>query len=355
MSDITIGAGPAAMRGNDGVRLWLYCIALLIVAMVVVGGATRLTDSGLSITEWQPLLGAIPPLSHADWVAAFEKYQQIPQAKIVNKGMTLGEFEFIYWWEWSHRFLGRFIGVAFGLPLAWFWFRGRLSRPLAWRLTGILALGALQGLVGWLMVKSGLVDRIDVSPYRLALHLTLAVAIFALVLWTAMDLAPRKTGILLDTLPRGARLVSGLLVAGVVAQIALGAFVAGLKAGRAYNTWPLMDGGLMPDAMWALSPWYLNPFENMATAQFDHRMMAYAVLAVAVWHAVRVWRTADDERIGNSSLWLAAMVLAQVALGVWTLLAEVPLWLGLAHQAMAMLVLAIALRHRHDVVRSAAG
>lgn len=343
------------MQASDGVRVWLYAIALLIVTMVVVGGATRLTDSGLSITEWQPLLGAMPPLTHADWMAAFEKYQQIPQAKIVNKGMTLGEFEFIYWWEWSHRFLGRFIGVAFALPLAWFWLKGRLSRPLAWRLAGILVLGGLQGLVGWLMVKSGLVDRLDVSPYRLALHLSLATAIFALVLWTAMDLAPRRTGIVLDTLPRGARTISGILVVAVFVQITLGGFVAGLKAGRAYNTWPLMDGGLMPDAMWALTPWYLNPFENMATAQFDHRMMAYALLALAGWHALRVWRAADDERIRNSALWVVVAVLAQVALGVWTLLAEVPLWLGLAHQATAMLVLAVALRHRHDVVRSAAG
>lgn len=355
MSVTSIGSGRHAAATGDAVRIWLYGIALLVVAMVVVGGATRLTDSGLSITEWQPLLGAIPPLSHADWVAAFEKYQQIPQARIVNKGMTLGEFEFIYWWEWSHRFLGRFIGVAFALPLAWFWLRGHLTRPLAVRLVGILALGALQGLVGWLMVKSGLVDRLDVSPYRLALHLSLAAAIFALVLWTALDLAPRRTEILLDTLPRGQRTLSGVLVAVVFVQIALGAFVAGLKAGRAYNTWPLMDGGLLPDAMWALSPWYLNPFENMATAQFDHRMVAYAVLALAIWHAVAVWRTTDDEHAARSSMWLLAAVLAQVALGIWTLLAAVPLAHGLAHQAMAMLVLAIALWHRHNIVRASPG
>lgn len=354
MSVTTIGSRPTAGT-SDAVRIWLYSIALLVVAMVVVGGATRLTDSGLSITEWQPLLGAIPPLNHDDWVAAFEKYKQIPQATIVNKGMTLGAFEFIYWWEWSHRFLGRFIGVAFAVPLAWFWFKGQITRPLAWRLVGILALGGVQGLVGWLMVKSGLVDRIDVSPYRLALHLTVAAAILSLVLWTAMDLEPRRPAILLDTLSRGQRRLSGVLVAAVLVQIALGAFVAGLKAGRAYNTWPLMDGGLMPDAMWALAPWYLNPFENMATAQFDHRMMAYAVLALAAWHAAAVWRTADDDRMVRSSLWLLAAVLAQVALGVWTLLAVVPLSLGLAHQAVAMAVLALALRHRHNVVRPATG
>ena len=161
MSASTFESGRAVAHENRAVQHWLYVIAALIVAMVVVGGATRLTDSGLSITEWQPLLGAIPPLSHADWVAAFEKYRQIPQATIVNKHMTLVEFQFIYWWEWSHRFLGRFIGVAFAAPLAWFWWRGQLSRPLVWRLLGIFALGGVQGLVGWLMVKSGLVDRIE--------------------------------------------------------------------------------------------------------------------------------------------------------------------------------------------------
>lgn len=353
MSVSSLHPDVPATGAATAVQVWLYAIATLIVAMVVVGGATRLTDSGLSITEWQPLLGAIPPLSHADWVEAFEKYKQIPQAAIVNKGMTLSEFEFIYWWEWSHRFLGRFIGVAFAVPLAWLWLRGRISRPLGLRLLGIFAMGGLQGLVGWLMVKSGLVDRIDVAPTRLALHLSIAVAIFALVLWTAMGLGARRDAVRLDTLSPGQRLLSGVIVAAVFVQIALGGLVAGLKAGRAYNTWPLMDGGVVPDAMWAVSPWYLNPLENIATAQFDHRMMAYVVVVLAVWHVLAVWRTADDERMIRSALWLAGAVLAQVALGIWTLLAAVPLSLGLAHQALAMLVLAAALWHRHNVARPA--
>jgi cytochrome c oxidase assembly protein subunit 15 len=347
----TLPAKSSVGEGAGAVRLWLLCIALLVVAMVVVGGATRLTDSGLSITEWQPLLGAIPPLSEGDWQAAFAKYREIPQAMIVNKGMSLAEFKFIFWWEWAHRFLGRFIGIAFALPLAWFWWQGRLSGGLAWRLLGLLVLGGLQGLIGWLMVKSGLVERIDVSPYRLALHLTMAAAILSLVLWTALDLAPQRGTVRLDTLTTGQRLVSGFLVAAVMLQITLGAFVAGLKAGRAYNTWPLMDGGLMPDAIGALSPWYVNPFENMATAQFDHRMMAYLVLALAVWHAVALWRAAADERVVRSAGVVAVLVVGQVALGVWTLLAIVPLSLGLAHQALAMAVLAAAVWHRHRVVR----
>lgn len=340
-------AMAAGQRGSGPVRLWLYGVAALVLLMVVVGGATRLTDSGLSITEWQPILGAVPPLNEAEWQAAFDKYKQIPQATIVNKHMTLAEFKYIYGWEWAHRLLGRLIGVVFALPLAFFWLAGRLPVGLAPRLIGIFALGGLQGFVGWFMVQSGLVERIDVSPYRLALHLAIAAVIYALVIRTALSLAPPDRAIRMDTVSSGQRRLSAWLVGLVFAQIAAGALVAGNKAGHAYNTWPLMDGRFIPDGVMALLPAWRNPFENLGLVQFDHRLIAYALLVLAVWHAIALWRTADDERVVRSSGLLAAALLVQLALGVWTVLMAVPLHLGLAHQAGAFVVLALALWHRH--------
>ena len=331
---------------HAAVRAWLWLVAALVFLMVIVGGATRLTDSGLSITEWQPLLGAIPPLSEADWQLAFDKYRQIPQATIVNKHMTLAEFKGIYYWEWAHRLLGRLIGVVFALPLAAFWLAGRLPAGLAPRLVGILALGGLQGFVGWFMVQSGLVERIDVSPYRLALHLSLAVVIFGLLVSTALGLAPSNGAIRMATVSAGQRRLSGWLIGLVLGQIVLGALVAGNKAGRAYNTWPLMDGRFMPDGVMALEPWYRNPFENLGLVQFDHRLLAYLVMGLALWHWSALARTADDERAVRSAGLLALAALAQVGLGIWTVLAAVPLGLGLAHQGLAMIVFGLAIWHR---------
>lgn len=334
------------------VRVWLWLVAALVFAMVVVGGATRLTDSGLSITEWKPLLGAIPPLNEADWQVAFEKYRQIPQASIVNKHMTLAEFKGIYWWEWGHRLLGRLIGVVFALPLVVFWLMGRLPTGLAPRLVGLLALGGLQGFVGWFMVQSGLVDRIDVSPYRLALHLTIAVVIFGLLVSTALSLAPQGGAIRMATVSRGQRRLSGWLLGLVLLQIVLGALVAGNKAGRAYNTWPLMDGHFIPDGVWALQPWFRNPFENLGLVQFDHRLLAYAIVVLAVWHWLALSRTADDERAVRSAGLLALATLAQIGLGIWTVVTAVPLSLGLAHQAGAMVVFGLAVWHRHRIAQA---
>ncbi len=339
----TAGAASAPAA----VRAWLWLSIALVFLMVIVGGATRLTDSGLSITEWQPLLGAVPPLNEADWRAAFDKYRQIPQASIVNKHMTLAEFKGIYYWEWGHRLLGRAIGVVFALPLAFFWLTRRLPAGLGVRLLGIFALGGLQGFVGWFMVQSGLVDRIDVSPYRLALHLTIAVIIFGLLLSTVLRLGPPDRAIRMATVSDGQRRLSGWLPALVLAQIVLGALVAGNKAGRAYNTWPLMDGRLIPDGIMALEPWYRNPFENLGLVQFDHRMLAYVVIALCLWHWVALLRTADDERQVRSAGLLAAAALVQVGLGIWTLLAAVPLSLGLVHQGGALVVFAVAVWHRH--------
>lgn len=335
------GAHPRA------IQVWLAVVAALVFAMIVVGGATRLTDSGLSITEWQPLLGAIPPLSEADWLAAFEKYKGIPQYASVNKGMTLGAFKAIFWWEWAHRFLGRFIGLVFAVPFAWFAARGALPKGLAVKLAGVLALGAAQGGVGWYMVASGLAERIDVSQYRLALHLSIAFLILGALVWLLLDLSPKRGEPRLQTVGRVDRIWAHVLAAAVFSQVAIGGFVAGLKAGRAFNTWPLMDGTFIPDGFSRLEPWYLNLTENMATVQFNHRLAAYAIVGLAVWHAMRVMRAADDERVVQSAMLLAAGCLAQMALGVWTVLAAVPIGLGIAHQAFAAVVFVLAVLHVH--------
>jgi cytochrome c oxidase assembly protein subunit 15 len=313
------------------VRAWLAIIAVLIFAMVIVGGATRLTDSGLSITEWQPLLGAIPPLTETQWQAAFDKYRQIPQYSVVNAGMTLAAFKFIYWWEWAHRFLGRFIGAAFLIPFLFFWLTWRIEQRLLPRLAIIFILGGLQGLLGWYMVESGLVDRIDVSQYRLSAHLTFATVIFGAVIWTALGIGRERRG----SLDYGACGLVGL----VLLQIAAGGFVAGLDAGQGYNTWPLIDGSLVPSGLLAIEPVWRNLFENALTVQFDHRMIAYAI---AIYAAILAWRTRRA-----SAVVVFAVVIIQMGLGIWTLVEHVPLAQALMHQAGAMILLAAALWNLH--------
>jgi heme a synthase len=340
----------ATARSLAPVRLWLLAVAALVFAMVSLGGATRLTGSGLSITEWQPIMGAVPPLSEAAWQEAFAKYRQIPQYQQLNRGMSLEAFKAIFWWEWTHRFLGRLVGVAFLLPFAYFLLAKRLARPLAAKLAGIFALGALQGLVGWYMVRSGLAARVDVSQYRLALHLTLAILIFGALLWLALSLG--EDGDNRSTAPGWPRRAAGAIVALVLVQIAAGTFVAGLKAGAGYNTWPLMEGRLIPRGLGAIEPWYLNLFENALTVQFNHRLLAYALVALAAWHAWAVTHGSEDRRVRTSAVALAAGVLAQAALGVWTLLAQVPIALGLAHQAGAAAVFGLAVWHLHALRRA---
>jgi cytochrome c oxidase assembly protein subunit 15 len=349
--------GAAAIgRGADwAVRGWLLFVAVLVFAMVIVGGATRLTDSGLSITEWQPLLGAIPPLNEADWLSAFAKYKTIPEYEIVNSGMALADFKFIYWWEWSHRFLGRFIGVAFALPFLGFWLAGKFRPRFALKLLGVFALGGLQGAIGWYMVKSGLVDRIDVSQYRLALHLLTAFSIFALLIWLALDVGPHTDRIRLHTVTRGQWRFALLLLVVVFVQAGLGALVAGMKAGLVYNTWPLMDGDFVPGGLGVMKPWYLNFFENATTVQFDHRMVAYALAALAVWHLAGLVRSADDERLVRTAALLVIAIFCQMALGIWTLVMAVPLPLGLVHQAGAALVITAATLHLHEMTRARRG
>ena len=266
----------AIERDRGAIRIWLLAVAALVLAMVVVGGATRLTESGLSITEWQPVAGALPPLSDAQWELQFEKYKAIPQYQALNSGMSLDAFKTIFWWEWTHRLLGRLIGAAFLLPFLWFLARGRVEARLRPRLWMLFGLGALQGAVGWWMVASGLAERVEVSQYRLAFHLTLAGLIYVALLWTAQGLAPRSPPV-----PSRLRVSAKLLLGLVLAQIYLGALVAGLRAGLIYNTWPLIDGHLVPAASQLLfnEPWWRNFFENPLTVQFDHRLVAYALLA----------------------------------------------------------------------------
>jgi heme a synthase len=325
-------------------RLWLFALAALVAGMVVLGGATRLTQSGLSITEWQPVDGVIPPLSTAGWQAMFEKYQQIPQYKLLNKGMTLDEFKPLFWWEWSHRMLGRFIGLVAATGLIVFLSFGQTRRRY-WRpLVGIFALGALEGAVGWYMVASGLQERTEVSQYRLALHLSIATLIIAAALWMGLGVGRSRGGwTALSKLALG-------LAAAVYLQIILGAFVAGLGAGRAYNTWPLMEGRLIPHGLRLMTPIWLNPFENAVTVQFDHRMWAYAVACLALANHLAAWRSGSERLLASASLVLC-LVLAQIGLGIATLLMVVPLHLALTHQLMAMAVLAATLWHLDRTMR----
>jgi cytochrome c oxidase assembly protein subunit 15 len=328
---------------RHAVRVWLLAVAALIFAMVLVGGATRLTESGLSITEWQPVTGTVPPLGEAAWQAEFDKYKTIPQYQKINRGMSLAEFKTIFWWEWTHRLLGRLIGAAFGLPFLFFLWRGWIEPGLRSRLWAIFGLGAVQGAVGWWMVASGLAGRTEVSQYRLAFHLTLACVIYVAIVWTAERLVERPA---VAVAPR-LRVTANVLVVLVLAQIYLGALTAGLRAGLTYNTWPLIDGAFVPSSAHLLfdQPLWRNFFENTLTVQFDHRMMAYTVLLVALLHATDALRR---QARGPFATWAAVLALAvtlQAALGIITLLSQVPIGLGLAHQGLALVVLTIASLH----------
>jgi heme a synthase len=322
------------------VRWWLFGVAALIAIMVLVGGATRLTESGLSIVEWKPVTGTLPPLSQEQWTEVFEAYKTIPQYRELNAGMNLGEFKTIFWWEWSHRLLGRVIGVAYLLPFLWFLWRGALSTDLRRRLWLIFGLGALQGAVGWWMVASGLTLRVEVSQYRLATHLVLALLIFAGIVWTLRRLASRPSWLASPRLK-----ITGLaLVVLTFVQLYLGALVAGLRAGKVYNTWPDIDGALIPSAarLFFEEPWWRNLFDNALTVQFEHRMTAYALLALAVLHALDAVYSRAAPAVVNGAFWLAAAIMLQAALGILTLLNEVPTSLALAHQAVAIAVLTLA-------------
>ncbi len=329
---------------------WLLIVALLVGLMVIVGGATRLTDSGLSITEWNVVTGIVPPLSDAAWEAELDKYRTIPEYRLINRGMTLDQFKAIYWWEWGHRLLGRFIGLVFLVPFVFFIWRGWIERERLPRLALLFVLGGAQGALGWFMVMSGLADRVDVSQYRLAAHLGLAFLIYGALLWTALDYFKGSwSGVTLHK--RGVTIALALTTLAFL-QIVIGGFVAGLDAGFAYNTWPLMDGGIVPSNLWVQSPWVSNLFENPATVQFAHRIMAYVLLVAAlmVWFQNR-GRGGD---VARASIITAAAVLLQAVLGVWTLVAVVPIALGLLHQAGALIVIGSCVFLLHTANRSSA-
>ena len=328
-------------RYRAQVRWWLYAVAIVLFALFVVGGVTRLTDSGLSITEWKPIHGVIPPLSDADWQEEFAKYRQIPQFAQLNADMTLSEFKTIFWWEWAHRFIARGVGFLVAIPLVFFWMTGRLERHLKPKLVGLFLLGALQGAIGWWMVASGLTERVSVSQYRLATHLLMACLIFVATLVIARGLAPHSAG----PSDSGTRRFAGWMVVAVLAQVFLGALVAGLDAGLTYNTWPLMDGRLWPDGLLTMDPAWINVFENPKTVQFLHRLGAYALVFLAVWHAIAAWRIAPRSTHARRASVLLALVIAQAAIGIATLVLVVPLGWALAHHAFAIVVLGFAAAH----------
>lgn len=335
------------------VRAWLWIVAGLVLLMVIVGGATRLTESGLSIVEWKPVTGVIPPLSEGEWARAFEDYKKIPQYRELFPGMDLARFKFIYAWEWGHRLLGRLIGLVFVLPLAWFWLSERLPNAIKPKLLAILGLGAVQGAAGWWMVASGLEKRVEVAQERLAIHLLLAALIFSACLWVAAGLGPRARVVI----ERGrGRLIAFalLLLALIFVQLGFGALVAGLRAGLVYNTWPLMDGAFVPplQELMRLSPWWSNFLDNVTLVQFDHRVTAYVLLALSLVHLVDAGLSAGG-RAARGAIVLFCHLVVQAALGVAALVLFAPLWAALAHQAMAMGVLAVATLQAHRLLASA--
>jgi len=339
-------------RSPRMVAAWLFTCCALVFAMVVVGGVTRLTHSGLSIVEWQPIVGTLPPLSDAQWAEAFAKYQATPEFRLVNHAMDVEAFKGIFWWEYVHRLLGRLIGAVFLLPLAWFALARRLPDGLGGPLLGIFALGALQGALGWYMVQSGLVDDPRVSHFRLTAHLGLALAILAAMFWIACSLLRPVAA---ET-TRALRAATACFAALVFVMALSGGLVAGIRAGFAYNTFPTMNGAFVPAEIMMLEPWYRNFFYNMATVQFDHRLLAYVIAIAApflAWRIVRpAWAT-RGMRIAAAAMLVA--VGAQIALGIATLVMRVPVPLAALHQAGAVILFAAALNVAHALRHERAG
>ncbi len=331
-----------SMVVQRAVRGWLLAVAGLIFIMVLVGGATRLTGSGLSIVEWQPITGIVPPLSDEAWRAEFEKYKAIPQYREQNVGMTLDAFKTIYWWEWAHRLLGRIIGLAFLAPFLFFLWRGWTDKRMQLKLWCIFGLGALQGIIGWWMVTSGLSQRVSVAHERLAIHLTLACIIYAAILWTAQGLRTTRAA----AVSMRFRATAIGIVALVLVQIYLGALVAGLRGGLIYNTWPLIDGALVPSAerLFFLEPAWSNFFDNVLTVQFEHRIAAYLLWLIAIGHAIHA-ALQRDRGAFNGALALGAAITVQAGIGILTLMYATPPILALMHQGMAIIVLSFAVIH----------
>lgn len=331
------------------IALWLLVCSAMVFAILVVGGVTRLTHSGLSIVEWQPIVGVIPPLDQAEWDETFEKYKKTPEYQQVNHQMTLDEFKGIFFWEYWHRVLGRLIGVVFLLPFLYFWLRRRIAPPLLPKLLGIFVLGGLQGAMGWYMVKSGLVDDPRVSHYRLTAHLSLAFLIFVAMFWLALGLLAERARHTADAALRGLQRSGFWLTILVAYMVVSGGFVAGIRAGKAYNTFPLMNGHVLPPESFIIEPWYLNFFNNMALVQFDHRLGAWLLAFLVPWFWWKIRAAAVSAAARRAATLLVAVLSAQILLGIATLLLLVPIGLGAAHQGGAMVVLGVLLWLNHEL------
>ena len=344
MSFVPAGVSPRPAA----LSRWLLAVAFLVLLMIGVGGITRLTESGLSITRWEPVTGAIPPLNEADWQVEFDRYRSSPQYQQINSGMDLADFKNIYFWEYVHRLLGRLIGLAFALPLLWFWWRRAIPAGYGWKLIGLLALGGLQGAIGWWMVASGLVNRPEVSHIRLAVHLLTAFAIFGALVWVALDL--RRLAREPAARPARMPLLAIWALCLLFLQFLFGAYVAGLEAGYAFNSWPKMGDEWFPAEAPMLEPWLRNFVDNPIMVQFVHRWLAFAVAALALWLAARAWRDGHRSQAGL----LAGAVTVQILLGILVLLSGVQIDIAVAHQGMAALLLGatILAAHRLGVRKS---
>lgn len=329
-------------KSRVAVGVWLLAMVGVILGMIMIGGLTRLTGSGLSITEWQPIMGVLPPINNAQWADAFAKYQRIPQYIIENRGMSLEDFKGIFWWEWTHRLLGRLLGVLFLGPFVWFAWVGAIRRSDWLRMVVLFALGGLQGFIGWWMVSSGLEVRTSVSQYRLAIHLGTALLLLVAMLWTALEYLRGRTG-------KATAKIALAFVCAIYVQMLLGALVAGLHAGLIYNTWPDMNGRMFPEAPFFLRPWWINFFEDPGLAQFDHRMGAYAVALFAAYIYIRGIKAGGAAKI--SAKIVAIITTIQVGLGITTLLLQAPEWLAAAHQFAAACLLCAAVWHAFELKR----
>ncbi|MEL6436430.1 MAG: COX15/CtaA family protein [Pseudomonadota bacterium] len=349
----TTSIAPARRKGGElanraAVRNWLYSACLVLLALVVVGGATRLTDSGLSITQWEPIHGVFPPLTEAQWQAELEEYRQIPEYQLQNKGMSMAEFQFIYWWEWGHRFLARFLGLVVGIPLTFFLITRRIDPRMRLQASAVFVLICIQGAIGWWMVSSGLTERVDVSHYRLATHLTMAAIILGLMVWTARGLAPHAAD--LKPTAHSDKAAFGLVCLTLL-QIWMGAMVAGMDAGLVFNEWPAMGGGFVPPAvMWDEPLGWQNWLETPTYVQFAHRIGAYVVFAATLVHCAACWRFAPGSTHAWRAAVLVALMTAQALVGIITLVMAVPLNWALVHQGLAFVIFAFVVAHWRAMV-----
>lgn len=334
-------------RDNKQLALWLFVCAALIFTMIIVGGATRLTRSGLSMVEWAPMMGVIPPLTDTQWQQKFDEYKHYPEYKKINSDMQLPEFKKIFWYEYSHRLLGRFIGIVFLAPFIFFLIKGKIKRKLAPKLVVIFILGGLQGLLGWYMVKSGLINNPHVSQYRLAAHLISALLIYGYILWVALSLLYANSRETVYELKNSLKMLSYIITTVIVLMIISGGFVAGTKAGFAFNTFPLMNNQWLPEDIFSMQPVYINFFENIATIQFTHRIIALSLcLLIPVFWLLSQKIEMNDEA-GMAINLLLLMLVVQVILGITTLIYIVPVPLAVTHQAGAIMLFSIAIYLNH--------